>query len=717
MKKLVLFVGLLGVTMAACGSDKNPNRPTDPGAGGGGPWGCYVEATNLVVNKFKTFDLAMAGCIEEKIKTGGEYYVKGPGNEIHPVEVPPQDLTINPVTFPTGTVNETYPATTLQATGGEGPYDWEIASGSLPPGLVLTVDGTVQGTPLTAVGSPFEFRVAVTDINQVTVTETFTITILGPTPTITTTTLPDATEGTTYTASVQATGGVAPLSFRLSSGSLPAGLSLSSTGTISGTVGLVSSTTTSTFVVEVEDDAGRTSTQSLSITVLAEPDVEITTISLPVGDAGVPYSVQFSSTGGVGTIQWSLIGGLLPSGITFSGTGLMSGITSASGDFPFTVEARDSIGQTATVNLTLSIRATAPVITTTSLPSGQVGTSYAGTISWSGGQSPYQVTISGGLPPGLSSNGSGLISGVPTTRGEYTFTVVVTDANNKTDQQPLTIVIDSPPLAITTSSLPAGRVNDPYSATLAGTGGETPYQWSMYGGSLPPGLSLSSDGVISGTPTSDVGTPYLFQVQLSSADNQTQVTNFSIAVDGMALSALVPGVLPVGMVNSPYTYQLNAQGGTTPYTWAITSGSLPPGLSLSSGGTISGTPTNNNEPQYVFTVRVTDADGNTDSMQTSMIVEDSDAIVPDATVKWTPPTARVDGTPLDITELGGYRVFARPQGNEEWVHILDITNAYQNWAEFYNLTVGVWEFAATAYDTNNLESELSVIVSKEITVE
>lgn len=714
MKKLALFVGLMSIAMVACGAPKEPKNPKTEQ---GGPWGCYVESTNLVVSRFKNFDLAMAGCIEEEIRTGVDHYVRGPGNVVHPVEPPPQDLTIVSATFPTGTINEPYPATTLQATGGEGPYDWEIASGSLPPGLVLTVDGTVQGTPLSAVGSPFEFRVAAIDVNRVTATATFTIEILGAPPTITTTTLPDANEGAAYSATVQAAGGVAPLSFSLSSGSLPTGLTLSSTGTISGTVGLVAANTTSTFVVQVEDGAARTTTRSLSITVLAEPDVVITTTSIPAGDAGVPYSTQLASTGGVGAVQWSLTGGVLPSGIALSGSGLLSGLTTAEGSFPFNVQARDSIGQTTTAALTLTIRAAAPVITTTTLPNGQVGSPYAGTISWSGGQSPYSVTISGALPPGLSSNGQGMISGTPTTRGSYTFTVVVNDANNKTGQQALTIVIDAAPLVITTASLPAGRVNDPYTATLAGSGGETPYQWTMFSGSLPPGLSLSTSGTVSGTPISNVGSPFLFQVQLASADSQTQVRSLSIAIDGMALSAIVPGVLPVGKVNSPYTYLLNAQGGTTPYTWALTSGALPPGLTLAADGTISGTPTSNNSPQYVFTVRVTDADGQTDSMQTSMVVEDSDVVLPSATLRWTPPTQRVNEVPLDITELGGYRAFARLRGETEWSLIQDINNPYQNWTEFFSLPPGVWEFAVTAYDTEGLESVHSVIVSKEIVVE
>src|SRR5262249_14460958 len=142
----------------------------------------------------------------------------------------------------------------------------------------------------------------------------------------------------------------------------------------------------------------------------------------------------------------------------------------------------------------------------------------------------------------------------------------------------------------------------PYSFTLTATGGFTPYTWTSIG-ALPPGLALSSSGVISGIPTA-LGTFTLtVQVSDSSTPAQTQIRSFSLAVTG-ALS-ITTSQLPNGAVNKPYSQNLQATGGTPPYAWAVTSGSPPSGLTLSQQGTLSGTPTN--EGAFSFTVSVNDS--------------------------------------------------------------------------------------------------------------
>jgi len=719
MSKLISVIFLILLPLSACGAGSNPNPPKDPAAGKGGKWGCYIESSDLIAARFKDFDLAMAGCIEEELRTGAEHYVMGPDKVRHPVDPPPQDLVITPPSFPTGTIDEIYPATTLEATGGEGPYDWEIASGSLPPGMILTVDGTVQGTPISAVGSPFTFRVAVTDINGVTVTDTFSITILGAPPTITTTSLPGGNEGTAYSATILAEGGNGPFTYSVTSGNLPPGLSLGTDGRITGTVGLVDGDRVYSFDVTATDSASRTTTSSLSISIVAALDLTVTTSSLPTGDEGLNYSSQLTSAGGEGSVSWTIVGGSLPPGLALSADGLITGLATAAGSYGFTVEAQDTIGQTATDNFTIEIYAAPPEILTTTLPNGQVGTAYSSSITWTSGAGPGTIAVSSGvLPPGISLGAfTGGLSGTPTESGVFTFSVTIVDDNQKSDTQALSIEVAAAPLAITTSTLPSGRVNDAYSASLSATGGDEPYEWAMFSGSLPPGLDLSPDGAISGTPISNEGSPFLFQVSVASVDGQSIVKSLEIAIDAMALSALVPAALPDGTVNSQYAYQLNAQGGETPYTWSIIQGTLPPGLSLSNDGVISGTPTSNPEPQYVITVEVTDSLGQKSQADTSIVVLDDSTPTPDATLSWTPPTEREDNTPLDLTEIGGYRVFARPSGTTEWTITTDVPDRMQNWYEFYGLAPGVWEFAATCYDVDNLESELSVIVSKEIIVE
>jgi hypothetical protein len=141
-------------------------------------------------------------------------------------------------------------------------------------------------------------------------------------------------------------------------------------------------------------------------------------------------------------------------------------------------------------------------MTTSSLPNGTVGEAYSQTLAATGGTAPYSWTITSGiLPAGLSLSSSGVISGIPTTAGgPNSVTFQVTDSTDAIATEPLSIVIN-PALSITTSSLPNGTVGEAYSQTLAATGGTAPYIWALTSGTLPAGLSLSSVGVISGTPT------------------------------------------------------------------------------------------------------------------------------------------------------------------------------------------------------------------------
>ena len=163
-----------------------------------------------------------------------------------------------------------------------------------------------------------------------------------------------------------------------------------------------------------------------------------------------------------------------------------------------------------------------------------------------------------------------------------------------------------PPLSITTTSLPGGTINVPYSSTLAASGGEPPYNWSVIGGSLPPGLGLSSDGVISGTPTA--GGLYNVTVQVADTllpvpDTASAMLSITIQTGGLVITTMS---LPAGTVDVPYSATLGASGGTPPYAWSVISGTLPVGLSLNmSSGVILGTPTVAGGSN--FTVQVTDS--------------------------------------------------------------------------------------------------------------
>jgi len=159
------------------------------------------------------------------------------------------------------------------------------------------------------------------------------------------------------------------------------------------------------------------------------------------------------------------------------------------------------------------------------------------------------------------------------------------------------------PVSITTSSLPTAKLGVAYSKSLAATGGTAPYSWSLASGTLPAGLSLSSAGVISGTPTAQGTSNFTVRVTDSSNPAQSATKALSLSVVN-PVKITTASALPAASVGVAYSTTLAAKGGTPPYTWSVTSGALPPGLSLSGSGVISGKPTT--KGTFNFTVKVTD---------------------------------------------------------------------------------------------------------------
>jgi hypothetical protein len=179
----------------------------------------------------------------------------------------------------------------------------------------------------------------------------------------------------------------------------------------------------------------------------------------------------------------------------------------------------------------------------------------------------------------------------------------------------------TPILAVATTSLPRGAVGTAYPGSLEATGGAFPYTWSQTsGGTMPPGVSLASNGNFYGTPTAP-GTfgPYIFKVT-DNAGSTASSPSLSITIAATALTVTTSG-LPQGYVGSAYSVTLAASGGTAPYSWSETSGgALPPGIAdVTSAGLIQGTPTTTGTyGPYVFTA--TDSAGATASSQSLTLV-------------------------------------------------------------------------------------------------
>lgn len=252
-------------------------------------------------------------------------------------------------------------------------------------------------------------------------------------------------------------------------------------------------------------------------------------------------------------------------------------------------------------------------ITTKTLPAGQVGNPYSATLVATGGAAPYSWSLSSGtLPAGLSLNASsGALEGDPSaTVAGVPLMFMVTDSStpmqSSTVSLPLTIAAAA--FAISTASLPNGEVGVEYSTIVAAHGGIAPYSWKLTGGTLPAGLSLNAaSGAITGTPTASVsGAALTFTATDSSNPVQTNSATLLLTIAPPPLNITTQS-LPYGQVNVAYSAQLAATGGTAPYAWILTQGTLPAGLLLSSAGLISGTPTATATQQQSLTFQVADA--------------------------------------------------------------------------------------------------------------
>src|ERR1700733_3816926 len=335
----------------------------------------------------------------------------------------------------------------------------------------------------------------------------------------------------------------------------------------------------------------------------------------PGGEVGVTYTDQLTVTSGTSPFTWSVSTGSLPPGVTLgASTGLLSGTPTTAGTYSFTVKVTDNSGLTSTEAATVTI-IPGPSMDFAAPPGGWTTTGYGYTLTESGGTSPFPWSVSSGsLPAGLSLSPQGTLSGTPTATGTSSFTVKVTDANGQSATQATSITVAAG-VSTTFAAPPVAAVNSAYSYTLTATGGTTPYTWSVNAGTLPAGITLSAAGVLSGTPTTTGS--YSFSVNVIDANQGIATASITLVVTA-ALTLTFPAP-PSGTIGTAYTDTLTAAGGTTPYTFSISAGTLPAGLTLNaSTGVVSGTPTTAGTSN--FTVKVTDAKSATATFATSIAI-------------------------------------------------------------------------------------------------
>lgn len=231
-----------------------------------------------------------------------------------------------------------------------------------------------------------------------------------------------------------------------------------------------------------------------------------------------------------------------------------------------------------------------PWIITGTIPAATVNVAYTTTLAAGGGVPPYSWAATG-VPSGMNLNGStGVLSGTPSTAGGSVISVTVTDSTSQVSPtKPLTLIIGTtaPTVTITTTSLPAATMNTAYSTALVAVGGTAPYTWTSTG--TPAGMTLSTAGVLSGTPTT-AGTSTI----TVTARDATSIASAAVALTFVVNATqtgtiIVTSALPDAYVGAVYGGSLNGLGGSPPYTWTVTG--APSWMTVTAAGNVSGTPT------------------------------------------------------------------------------------------------------------------------------
>jgi uncharacterized protein with beta-barrel porin domain len=569
-------------------------------------------------------------------------------------------ITVSPGSLPTPAVGTAYNQS-LSATGGTAPYTFSLASGTLPRGLTMS-GGVISGTPNQA--GAFSFSISVADSASLTGTKSYSVTVPDPSNGIVVAAVPNANLNSPYNITLSASGATGPYTFTLESGALPTSLTLTN-GVISGVPTILG---TYNFSIRATDSSPAPGpyfhVTNLSIVVQnVPPTAGPVSATVAYGSTNNPISLNITgaTATSVAISTAASHGSAVASGtsITYTPT------TGFAGADSFFYTASNGVGPSSPAKVTVTISPPTIVFTPTAPPSPTAGVPYSHSIAnASGGTGPYTYTVStGSLPAGLTLAANGTIAGTPKATGTFTVKVIATDSTAGTGPfastpANVTLTINPPLIVLTPATLPDGNVNASYSQGLVGSGGTSTYSYALQTGTLPTGMSLDSSGLLHGTPT-QAGS---FPITVTATDSTTgpaapysgsQAYTLVIAAPTITMT---PPTIRHGTVGTDYgivTVAAAESGYTGAFTFTTNPANMPPGLTLASSGTISGTPTTSGD--YTFTVTATDTNA---FFGTKTYTLHIDAILPgapgigaaiagdgQASVSFTPP-ANTGGAPI-----------------------------------------------------------------------
>jgi len=508
-------------------------------------------------------------------------------------------------------------------------------TGSLPSGVTFTDNGngtaTIAGTPAASTGGSYPITITASNGISPDASQSFTLTV-NQAPVITSAASTTFKVGTAGTFSVTASGYPAPTFSTVST--LPSGVTLSTAGVLSGTP---APGTGGSYPISIKAANGNSpdATQSFTLTVNDAPAItSVNNATFKVGTAGT-FSVTAT---GYPTPTFSTAS-TLPSGVTLSTGGVLSGTPAAGtgGVYSISITASNGVSPNATQSFTLTVNQ-APAITSASNTTFQVGTADSFSVTASGYPAPTFSTVST-LPSGVTLSTGGVLSGTPApgTGGSYPITITATNGISPDASQSFTLTVNEGPV-ITSVNHTTFQVGTAGTFTVTASG--TPASTFTETGALPSGVMLSTGGVLSGTPAAGTGGVYSITITASNGHLPDGTQSFTLTVnEAPAITSANNVTFQVGTVG---TFTVTASG--MPASTFSETGTLPSGVTLSSGGVLSGTPAPGTGGVYPISIKA------------------ANGILPDATQSFTltvnsaPAITSASSTTLKVGTAGSFTV-------------------------------------------------------------
>ena len=553
------------------------------------------------------------------------------------VDEPPTINSANNATFTVGT------AGSFQVTTSAGfPATFSFSeSGSLPTGVTLSSGGTLGGTPAAGTGNVYPITLDVGNGIPPDATQAFTLTV-DQAPAITSLNSATFTAGTLGSFTATATGYPPPAFNKVAgSGSLPIGVNLDPSGVLSGTPASGTGGVYP-FTLRASNGVPPAATQPFTLTVNEAPNfTSAKKTTFTVGALGT-FTVTASGYPAPTFVKSS---GSLPTGVTLTSAGILSGTPAvgSGGVYTFKIGASNGILPNATQTFTLTV-SEGPAITSAKKTTFTVGTAGSFTVTTTGTPVP-SLSQPSTLPSGVTFvdnlDGTATLSGTPAvgTGGVYPFTITATNGVPPDGTQNFTLTINEGP-AFTSANNTTFTVGALGSFNVTASGTPSPTFTEV--GALPSGVTLSSAGLLKGTPAAGTGGTYPITITAKNSVSSTTQA-FTLTVDqAPAITSANHATFTTGIAG---TFQVTASGFPTSMTFSET-GTLPTGVTLSLAGLLSGTPAAGTGGLYPITITA------------------SNGISPDATQNFTltvdqpPAITSANNTTFTVGTLGSFTVTA-----------------------------------------------------------